>query len=138
MGRLARRQLGGGIYHVYNRSANNVWILDTPKSRDHFLKLLADYGQKGIDQPLVVASGDPEEQSRFGHRFAGGRHTDGERMLARRKVAHRQLVGQRAMESRHHFAAVALEQKFVVHVSLESKNSLDLNTVRNNVKMVRF
>ena len=26
----------------------------------------------------------------------------------------------------------------VVHVSLESKNSLDLNTVRNNVKMVRF
>ena len=28
--------------------------------------------------------------------------------------------------------------KYVVHVSLESKNSLDLNTVRNNVKMVRF
>ena len=27
---------------------------------------------------------------------------------------------------------------FLVHVSLESKNSLDLNTVRNNVKMVRF
>ena len=26
----------------------------------------------------------------------------------------------------------------VVHVSIESKNSLDLNTVRNNVKMVRF
>ena len=26
----------------------------------------------------------------------------------------------------------------VDHVSLESKNSLDLNTVRNNVKMVRF
>lgn len=46
MGRLARRQLGDGIYHVYNRSANNVWILDTPESRDHFLKLLADYGQK--------------------------------------------------------------------------------------------
>ena len=28
--------------------------------------------------------------------------------------------------------------KIVVHVSIESKNSLDLNTVRNNVKMVRF
>ena len=41
MGRLARRQLGDGIYHVYNRSANNVWILDTPEPRDHFLKLLS-------------------------------------------------------------------------------------------------
>lgn len=30
------------------------------------------------------------------------------------------------------------EEDIVVHVSLESKNSLDLNTVRNNVKMVRF
>lgn len=28
--------------------------------------------------------------------------------------------------------------EIVVHVSIESKNSLDLNTVRNNVKMVRF
>ena len=27
-------------------------------------------------------------------------------------------------------------RKTVVHVSIESKNSLDLNTVRNNVKMV--
>lgn len=33
---------------------------------------------------------------------------------------------------------VSAEGKIVVHVSLESKNSLDLNTVRNNVKMVRF
>ena len=29
-------------------------------------------------------------------------------------------------------------QKIIVHVSIESKNSLDLNTVRNNVKLVRF
>lgn len=30
------------------------------------------------------------------------------------------------------------ETEILVHVSLESKNSLDLNKVRNNVKMVRF
>ena len=32
----------------------------------------------------------------------------------------------------------AVAEITLVHVSLESKNSLDLNTVRNNVKMVRF
>lgn len=34
--------------------------------------------------------------------------------------------------------AIPCQAEFVVHVSIESKNSLDLNTVRNNVKMVRF
>lgn len=34
--------------------------------------------------------------------------------------------------------AARSSMNLVVHVSLESKNSLDLNTVRNNVKMVRF
>ena len=37
-----------------------------------------------------------------------------------------------------HAACCNLEKYTLVHVSLESKNSLDLNTVRNNVKMVRF
>lgn len=42
-------------------------------------------------------------------------------------------------DSRHvRYVAFLWENYFLVHVSIESKNSLDLNTVRNNVKMVRF
>ena len=29
MGRLPRRNLGAGVYHIYNRCANNLWILDS-------------------------------------------------------------------------------------------------------------
>ena len=31
MGRLPRRNLGAGVYHIYNRCANNLWILDSPE-----------------------------------------------------------------------------------------------------------
>ena len=47
-----------------------------------------------------------------------------------------ELHEQKALISRDNFPRH--ESQNVVHVSLESKNSLDLNTVRNNVKMVRF
>ena len=30
MGRLPRRNLGAGVYHIYNRCANDLWILDSP------------------------------------------------------------------------------------------------------------
>ena len=30
MGRLPRHNLGTGVYHIYNRCANNLWILDSP------------------------------------------------------------------------------------------------------------
>ena len=30
MGRLPRRNPGAGVYHIYNRCANNLWILDLP------------------------------------------------------------------------------------------------------------
>ena len=40
MGRLPRRNLGAGVYHIYNRCANNLWILDSPECKDKFLELL--------------------------------------------------------------------------------------------------
>ena len=40
MGRLPRRNLGAGVYHIYNRCANNLWILDLPECKDKFLELL--------------------------------------------------------------------------------------------------
>ena len=40
MGRHPRRNLGAGVYHIYNRSANNLWILDSPECKDKFLELL--------------------------------------------------------------------------------------------------
>ena len=30
MRRLPWRNLGIGVYHIYNRCANNLWILDSP------------------------------------------------------------------------------------------------------------
>ena len=46
MGRLARRNLGNGVYHVYNRCANNMWILDTDEDKNKFLNLLVKYKEK--------------------------------------------------------------------------------------------
>ena len=40
MGRLPRRNFGAGVYHIYNRCANNLWILDSPECKDKFLELL--------------------------------------------------------------------------------------------------
>lgn len=40
MGRLPRRNLGAGVYHIYNRCANNLWILDSPECKHKFLELL--------------------------------------------------------------------------------------------------
>ena len=39
MGRLPRRNLGAAGYHIYNRCANNLWILDSPECKDKFLEL---------------------------------------------------------------------------------------------------
>ena len=39
MGRLPRRDLGAGVYHIYNRCANNLWILDSQECKDKFLEL---------------------------------------------------------------------------------------------------
>ena len=40
MGRLPRRNLGAGVYHIYNHCANNLWILDSPEYKYKFLELL--------------------------------------------------------------------------------------------------
>ena len=40
MGRLPRRNLGAGVYYIYNRCANNLWILDSPECKNKFLELL--------------------------------------------------------------------------------------------------
>ena len=40
MGRLPRHNLGAGVYRIYNRCANNMWILDSPECKDKFLELL--------------------------------------------------------------------------------------------------
>ena len=39
MGRLPQRNLGAGVYRIYNRCANNLWILDSPECKDKFLEL---------------------------------------------------------------------------------------------------
>ncbi len=46
MGRLPRRKLGRGVYHVYNRSAHDMWILDTDEHKARFMHLLKRYAQK--------------------------------------------------------------------------------------------
>ncbi len=43
MSRLPRRKLGRGVYHVYNRSANNMWILETDAMKDCFMQLVLKY-----------------------------------------------------------------------------------------------
>jgi len=43
MSRLPRRMLGRGVYHVYNRSANNMWILETEAMKECFLNLAKKY-----------------------------------------------------------------------------------------------
>ena len=40
MGRLPRRNLGAGVYHIYNRCANNLWLLDSQECKNKFLELL--------------------------------------------------------------------------------------------------
>ena len=40
MGRLPRSNLGAGVYHIYNRFANNLWILDSQECKNKFLDLL--------------------------------------------------------------------------------------------------
>ncbi|MFI3244835.1 MAG: transposase [Akkermansia sp.] len=46
MGRLPRRKLGRGVYHVYNRSANDMWILDDDEMKEIFLNLVKRFAQK--------------------------------------------------------------------------------------------
>lgn len=46
MGRLKRRDLKRGIYHVYNKSANNAWILNEDEMKERFLNLLKHFAVK--------------------------------------------------------------------------------------------
>ncbi len=46
MGRLARRKLGRGVYHVYNRSANGMWILNEDEMKEIFLNLVKRFSLK--------------------------------------------------------------------------------------------
>ncbi len=46
MGRLPRRKLGRGVYHVYNRSANDMWILDDDDMKETFLNLVKRFALK--------------------------------------------------------------------------------------------
>lgn len=45
MGRLPRRRLRRGIYHVYNRSANKKWILEEDELKQRFLNLLIHFAE---------------------------------------------------------------------------------------------
>ncbi|MFI3244512.1 MAG: transposase [Akkermansia sp.] len=46
MGRLKRRDLKRGIYHVYNKSTNHMWILEEDEMKDRFLNLLKHFALK--------------------------------------------------------------------------------------------
>lgn len=46
MGRLCRSLQKRGIYHVYNKSANHVWILDDDEMKERFLNLLKHFAVK--------------------------------------------------------------------------------------------
>ncbi len=45
MGRLQRKRLRRGIYHVYNRSANNQWVLGDDLLKRRFLNLLIHFAK---------------------------------------------------------------------------------------------
>jgi len=46
MGRISRRRLGGGVFHVLNRGINKSWIMNDSEDRDFFLELLANEKRK--------------------------------------------------------------------------------------------
>ena len=41
MGRIPRRRLGGGVFHVVNRGINKTWIINDPEDKKVFIELLA-------------------------------------------------------------------------------------------------
>jgi putative transposase len=43
MGRLARRRLGRGVYHVYNRAHGGAWVLAEPQLKRQFLDRLVRF-----------------------------------------------------------------------------------------------
>jgi REP element-mobilizing transposase RayT len=43
MGRLARRRLGRGVYHVYNRAHGGAWVLAEPELKRQFLDRLVRF-----------------------------------------------------------------------------------------------
>jgi len=46
MGRINRCRQRSGIYHIYNRSANQIWILDTDDLKLQFLTLTERFKAK--------------------------------------------------------------------------------------------
>ena len=46
MGRIPRRRLGGGVFHVVNRGINRSWIMEQAEDRKFFLELLVKEKKK--------------------------------------------------------------------------------------------
>ena len=46
MGRIPRRRLGGGVFHVVNRGINRSWIMEQAEDRKFFLELLVKEEKK--------------------------------------------------------------------------------------------
>lgn len=46
MGRLKRKNLKRGIFHIYNRSAYHMWILQSDEMKDFFLYLMRKFARK--------------------------------------------------------------------------------------------